>query len=126
MRAKRADRGHNLKTSLEGRYRVCAPWCRTLEQQFHLLGKATTVCSMASSVSGDDLNAFVHRSFLDASTTSDCLVEVSASTRALGAARESVGNPDACTGVVEHALAAWQITASRAFRAAVLSEQFSR
>jgi uncharacterized protein (DUF1501 family) len=63
-----------LPAALRGRRSVASTLSRL--EEFHLLGEAAAVRAMASPASADDLNAFVHRSFLDAYTTSDRLAEV--------------------------------------------------
>jgi len=71
-----------LPTALRGRRSVASTLSRL--EEFHLMGEAAAVRAMASAAPGDDLPrgadatplAFVHRSFLDAYTTSDRLAEV--------------------------------------------------
>ncbi len=63
-----------LPAALRGR-RSSASVLSRLEE-FHLMGDAAAVRTMASFSSNDDLSAFVQRSFLDAYTTNDRLAEV--------------------------------------------------
>lgn len=63
-----------LPAALRGRRSVASTLSRL--EEFHLLGEAATVRTMASPEASDDLNAFVHRSFLDAYTTGECLADV--------------------------------------------------
>jgi uncharacterized protein (DUF1501 family) len=62
-----------LPIALRGRRSVASTLSRL--EEFHLLGEAVATRTMASAAAGDDLSAFVHRSFLDAYTTSDQLTE---------------------------------------------------
>jgi uncharacterized protein (DUF1501 family) len=62
-----------LPIALRGRRSVASTLSRL--EEFHLLGEAVATRTMASAAVGDDLSAFVHRSFLDAYTTSDRLAQ---------------------------------------------------
>jgi uncharacterized protein (DUF1501 family) len=62
-----------LPIALRGRRSVASTLSRL--EEFHLLGEAVATRTMASAAAGDDLSDFVHRSFLDAYTTSDRLAE---------------------------------------------------
>ncbi|HEY7427078.1 MAG TPA: DUF1501 domain-containing protein [Gemmataceae bacterium] len=62
-----------LPIALRGRRSVASALSRL--EEFHLSDEAAAARTMASAAAGDDLSAFLQRSFLDAYTTSDRLVE---------------------------------------------------
>jgi uncharacterized protein (DUF1501 family) len=63
-----------LPIALRGRRSAASALSRL--EEFHLMGEAASVRTMASTATGEDLPNFVHRSFLDAYTTCDRLAEV--------------------------------------------------